>query len=87
MTEQEIEQLFDAAFGFSMPKEGESRRVVREDILTFANSLLQAQQVRIDALMLEFCHDEMTEEQIKTWGENQKPVKVFFSDACDLSGF
>jgi hypothetical protein len=46
MTEQEIEKLFDSIFGFNMPEEGESRRVVREDIMAFANSLLQAQQAK-----------------------------------------
>jgi hypothetical protein len=32
------------------------------------NSALQA---KIDALMLEFCPEEMTQEQIERWGENQ----------------
>ena len=28
-------------------------------------------QAKIDALMLEFCSEEMTQEQIERWGENQ----------------
>lgn len=31
-------------------------------------------KARIDALMLEYCPDEMTPEQIKEWGRNQRPV-------------
>ena len=30
-----------------------------------------ALQAKIDALMLEFCPEEMTQEQIRRWGENQ----------------
>lgn len=30
-----------------------------------------ALQAKIDALMLEFCPEEMTQEQIERWGENQ----------------
>lgn len=33
---------------------------------------IAAKQAKIDALMLEFCPDEMTPEQIEKWGENQK---------------
>ena len=32
-----------------------------------------ALQARIDALMLEFCPEDMAEEQVKVWGENQRP--------------
>ena len=33
-----------------------------------------AKQAQIDRLMLEFCPDEMTAEQLGEWGSNQKPV-------------
>ena len=33
-----------------------------------------AVQARLDALMLEFCPDEMTEEQIETWARHQRPA-------------
>ena len=33
-----------------------------------------ALQARIDALMLEYCPDEMTEEQSKRWALYQRPV-------------
>lgn len=32
----------------------------------------KAQQAAIDRLMLEFCPDEMTAEQVATWGASQK---------------
>ena len=31
-------------------------------------------QAKIDALMLEYCPDDMTEEQMKNWEKHQKPV-------------
>lgn len=34
-----------------------------------------AKQARIDELMLEHCPDEMTEEQVATYTEHQKPVQ------------
>ena len=39
------------------------------DIINCAKKEAQA---KIDALMLEYCPDEMTPEQLKTWGENQE---------------
>ena len=35
------------------------------------NGEIPALEARIDALMLEYCPDEMTDEQMKRWGENQ----------------
>ena len=35
---------------------------------------LAAAQAKIDALMLEYCPNEMTPEQIKEWGKHQVPV-------------
>ena len=35
-----------------------------------------ALQARVDALMLEFCPDEMTEEQKETWARHQRPVRL-----------
>jgi hypothetical protein len=32
---------------------------------------LSAMQAKLDLLMLEYCPDEMTEEQLKSWGEHQ----------------
>lgn len=34
----------------------------------------RAKQARIDALMLEYCPDEMTPEQSAAWGRHQQPV-------------
>lgn len=34
----------------------------------------EAQQAKIDALMFEFCPEEMTQEQIIEWGKHQRSV-------------
>lgn len=43
------------------------------------NERLRAQvaalQAKVDALMLEFCPDEMTEEQKETWARHQQPAR------------
>jgi uncharacterized protein involved in exopolysaccharide biosynthesis len=36
---------------------------------------LAAAQARIDELMLEYCPDEMTAEQVEEWGNHQRAVK------------
>ena len=33
-------------------------------------------KAKVDALMLEFCPDEMTPEQMEQWGKNQKPTNA-----------
>ncbi len=39
---------------------------------------LDAQQAKIDALMLEFCPEDMTPEQLAEWGRHQRPVEEPF---------
>lgn len=36
---------------------------------------LAAKQARIDELMLEYCPNEMTEEQLEEWSKHQRTVK------------
>lgn len=36
---------------------------------------VQAKQAEIDRLMLEFCPDEMTPEQVDEWNRHQRPTK------------
>lgn len=33
-------------------------------------------EAKIDALMLEYCPDEMTPEQVETWGKSQRVAKL-----------
>jgi hypothetical protein len=47
----------------------------RLEALEAAKAERDALQARIDALMLEYCPEEMTEEQLKTWKENQRVLK------------
>jgi hypothetical protein len=35
---------------------------------------VNSQQAKIDRLMLEYCPDEMTDEQLVEWAKHQKPV-------------
>ena len=44
---------------------------------------LDAQQAKIDRLMLEYCPEEMTEEQIKEWGRNQCPADSHMWEKTD----
>lgn len=44
------------------------------DQLEAAQRTIGAKQARIDALMTEYCPDEMTAEQWEEWGRNQVPV-------------
>ena len=37
---------------------------------------LNAKQAKIDALMLEYCPNEMTPEQIEEWGKHQRRVDI-----------
>ena len=36
----------------------------------------QALQAKIDALMMEYCPEEMTEKQLEEWAANQIPVDI-----------
>jgi len=38
---------------------------------------LEAKQAEIDRLMLEFCPEEMTEEQVNNWKQHQKIYNDF----------
>jgi hypothetical protein len=40
-------------------------------------SELDARQAKIDALMLEFCPDEMTADQLENWKRHQRGTKPF----------
>lgn len=60
----------DAMVGYSelvRRLEGDIKKLKQE------NASLQA---KIDALMLEYCPDEMSQEQIETWCKAQRKVEV-----------
>jgi hypothetical protein len=63
-----------------------SRKSVQEgaadrlsDLLEEAANGLQDKQGQIDALMLEYCVDDMSEEQLDEWARHQKPFKLAFT--------
>lgn len=37
-------------------------------------------QAKVDALMLEFCPEEMTESQLNNWKKSQAPVGILFKE-------
>jgi len=43
-------------------------------ILRECAEALDAKQAQIDSLMLEYCPDEMTKEQIEEWEKHQRPM-------------
>lgn len=45
-----------------------------QDAIELLQAELAYKQAQIDRLMLEYCPDEMTSEQIAEWGRNQRPV-------------
>ncbi len=42
---------------------------------------IDALQAKLDALMLEYCPDDMTEAQVKAWGDAQQPYPLFTTEA------
>jgi hypothetical protein len=42
----------------------------------FERQTIERLQAKIDALMLEYCPDEMTEEQMANWARHQQPVSA-----------
>ena len=40
-----------------------------------------ALQAKVDALMLEYCPDEMTAEQLEVWGAHQRPASISEEEA------
>lgn len=54
-------------------------------IIRDLRSAVAAKQARIDALMLEYCPDEMTPEQVAEWARHQRPVSEQAADAIDAA--
>ena len=48
--------------------------VARKRLERFAELARAPLQAKIDGLMLEYCPDEITDEQMAEWSKNQKPV-------------
>jgi len=43
---------------------------------------IESLQAKIDALMLEYCPDEMTKEQLTNWAEHQAPAQIKHKGRC-----
>lgn len=53
--------------------------------LTAAQALAEQRQAEIYRLMLEFCPEEMTPEQLENWGKHQRPVSKEVAAAIDAA--
>ena len=69
MTRQE---LFNA-LALRVTRENSFADVVLDEVLSLRQQLAAA-QAQIDALMLEFCPEEMTKEQLDEWAKNQRVI-------------
>lgn len=49
-------------------------REAHEQAIANEQSRAEGLQAKLDALMFEYCPDEMTPEQIEEWGRHQRPV-------------
>lgn len=56
-----------------------------ETIIDF-RAQVAALQARVDALMLEYCPDEMTEEQLENWARHQRPATADVTAAVLAAG-
>lgn len=63
-----IQRLLDNSDRHTKPNWVFHARKKMEEVLKIIDSL----DARIDALMMEYCPDEMTPEQIERWGKHQK---------------
>lgn len=45
-----------------------------QQMLEYAEAACDALQAKLDRLMLEYCPEEMTPEQLATWAKHQRPV-------------
>jgi len=72
--------LFDSSSPYLIQKLTESAdyQMAKEiDDLQKQNAALQA---KVDSLMLEYCPDEMTREQLDNWGKHQEPSNKIPAD-------
>ena len=59
--------------GAALARSLESDLAAANDEITRLRAEVEAKQARIDALMLEHCPDEMTQEQTDNWKAHQRP--------------
>ena len=76
-TGPEIMRLKDCPVGtklYTLPPDAQAELLSLTEQLAERDAEIERLQAQVDALMLEFCPDEMTPEQVERWGENQKPA-------------
>ena len=62
-----------------------TRPMFPSDYELMLESQIEGMQAKIDMLMLEFCPDEMTEEQLANWEIHQKALSESASAVIDMA--
>lgn len=70
-----IHEMNNAAYVTAIVNLNEKNRQQAERIAELTKEV-DVKQAKIDALMLEYCPEEMTQEQIDNWASHQRVVKV-----------
>ena len=66
--EQQLENALNGLTYFSNQVDEKNQQLAE------ANKVIDSKQAKIDALMLEYCPDEMTYEQMQEWEDSQRIV-------------
>lgn len=60
----------------------------KSDVMELMQEALNCKQAEIDSLMLEFCPEDMTEEQLDNWESHQIPISdERYNEVCRTLGF
>lgn len=82
-TENELD--LDALIDEIYLEEGESfSTAIREiylEVISKKERRISHLQAKIDMLMIEYCPDEMAEEQWANWGKHQRPSKIILKES------
>jgi hypothetical protein len=76
LTREQVQSLMsDPLVCDTLEHEREYGKLCDQALIAIADrARVQSQQAKIDALILEYCPDEMTPEQVAEWGRNQRAV-------------
>lgn len=56
-----------------------------KQLLESARAIALSKQAKIDALMLEYCRNEIPQEQLKEWARHQRPVDAETTAVIDAA--
>jgi len=70
---ENIPELTKTLEAWGREAQADGKNFLVGDLLIRAMAAIHGQQAKIDALMLEYCPDEMTPAQLEEWGRHQRP--------------